>query len=257
MSPGVLSYAPATSPVTPSLPVDSDYVSPGSPARMDRFLAGNSLLIDLPLLQLPLLPLTVAGVSPPGPVAGPPRPNDHSSGTPASHDLSRVGPFDAHLDTAVAWDVPLVLDSLPGCQYRMTSYDPTEVPDVDPTHGLQLHHPRFLEYVGAPESAGLLSRPPEHLINTMDREDAVSAALQLQHDAGLIMSGPVRDVAQPYVIRGDGAGVWTGAVPFSGDTGHLTVAMCSPCGTLHGRHEALASAGWPGCSRACSDVFMQ
>ena len=73
-------------------------------------------------------------------------------------------------------------------QYRMTSYDPAEVADVDPAHGLQRHHPRFLEYVGAPESAGLLSRPPAHWIETMDHEEAVSAALKLQHDAGLIMS---------------------------------------------------------------------
>ena len=123
MSPGVSSHAPATSPVTPALPVDSDYVLLECPASMDRFLAGDSLLMDgssdLPLLQL--LPLPDASVLPPGPVAGPPRPNDHPSSTPASHDLSREGPFDAHLDTAVAGDVPLVLDSLPGCQYRMTS----------------------------------------------------------------------------------------------------------------------------------------
>ena len=97
-------------------------------------------------------------------------------------------PFDAHQDAAVGGDIPLVLDNLPGCQYRMTSYNPTEVADIDPAHMLQLHHPRFLEYVGAPESAGLLSHPPENWINTMDREEAVSAALQLQHDAGLIMS---------------------------------------------------------------------
>ena len=171
---------PATSPVTPALPVDSDYVSPGSPASTDRFLIGDSLLMDgpshLPLLQLPLLPLPDAGVLPPGPVAGPPGPNDHQLSMPASHD------------TAVSGDVPLVLDHLPGCQYRMTSYDPTEVADVDPAHGLQLHHPRFLKYVGAPESAGLLSHPQAHRIYTMDHEEAVSAALQLQHDAGLIMS---------------------------------------------------------------------
>ena len=43
-------------------------------------------------------------------------------------------------------------------------------------------HPRFLEYVGAPESARLLTRAPGH------REEAVTAALQLQHDAGLITS---------------------------------------------------------------------
>ena len=78
--------------------------------------------------------------------------------------------------------------SLPGCPYRMTSYDRAEIADVDPAYRLQLHHPRFLEYVGAPKSARLLSRPPGHWVQTMEREEAVTAALQLQHDAGLIMS---------------------------------------------------------------------
>ena len=73
----------------------------------------------------------------------------------------------------------MVLNSLPGCPYRMTSYDRAEVADVDPAYGLQLHHPRFLEYVGAPESARLLTRPPEHWVRTMDSEEAVTAALQL------------------------------------------------------------------------------
>ena len=34
-------------------------------------------------------------------------------------------------------------------------------------------------------SARLLNRAPRHWVQTMDREDAVAAALQLQHDAGL------------------------------------------------------------------------
>ena len=38
-------------------------------------------------------------------------------------DLSREGPFDVHQDTLESWATPQVLDSLPGCQYRMTSYD--------------------------------------------------------------------------------------------------------------------------------------
>ena len=70
----------------------------------------------------------------------------------------------------------------------MTSYDNTDVTIVDPTYGLQLHHPRFLEYVGAPDSARLLSRLPGYWLHHMDREEAVSAALQLQHDAGLMMT---------------------------------------------------------------------
>ena len=91
-------------------------------------------------------------------------------------DLSREG------------DLPLISEGLPGCLYRMTSYECAEVADVDPAYGLQLHHPRFLEYVGARESARLLTRAPGHWVQTMDREEAVTAALQLQHDAGLITS---------------------------------------------------------------------
>ena len=41
---------------------------------------------------------------------------------------------------------------------------------------------------GAPESARLTSRSPEYLVHHMGREKALSAALQLQHDAGLILS---------------------------------------------------------------------
>ena len=70
----------------------------------------------------------------------------------------------------------------------MTYCDSMDVADMDPVYGLQLHHPRFLEYVGAPESARLLTRTPGHWVQTMDREDAVAAALQLQHDAGLMTS---------------------------------------------------------------------
>ena len=51
-----------------------------------------------------------------------------------------------------------------------------------------LHDPRLLEYVGALESARLTSRSPEYWVHHMGRENALSAALQLQHDAGLILS---------------------------------------------------------------------
>ena len=52
---------------------------------------------------------------------------------------------------------PQVLDSLPGCQYRMTSYDDdADQSYLDPAYGLHLHDMRLLEYVGAPESARLL-----------------------------------------------------------------------------------------------------
>ena len=69
----------------------------------------------------------------------------------------------------------------------MTSCDGAQATNADPSYGLQLHSPRFLEYVGAPESARLLS-PSPLLIHHMNHDEAVSAALQLQHDAGLMMT---------------------------------------------------------------------
>ena len=110
------------------------------------------------------------------------------SSSAVSPDLSLEGPFDANLSVSESETAPLVLDNLPGCQYRMASYDNAHMTVVDPAYELQLHHPRFLEYVGAPESSCLLSRPPGYWLHHMDREQAVSAALQLQHDAGLMMS---------------------------------------------------------------------
>ena len=70
---------------------------------------------------------------------------------------------------------------------------------------MQLHDPRLLEYVGAPESARLLSRSPEYWVQHMGREKTLSAALQLLHDAGLILSNV--QVVQQLVTALHGASV--------------------------------------------------
>ena len=98
------------------------------------------------------------------------------------------GPFDAYCSPSDTGDLTLISDRLPGCPYRMTSYASADIADVDPVYGLQLHHPRFLEFIGAPESARLLTQAPGHWVRTMDRENAVAVALWLQHDAGLMTS---------------------------------------------------------------------
>ena len=51
-----------------------------------------------------------------------------------------------------------------------------------------MHHPRLLEWVGAPESARLLSRLPAEWLQVMNRRDTLHAALQLQRDASLMSS---------------------------------------------------------------------
>ena len=47
-------------------------------------------------------------------------------------DLSREGPFEVFSGAFVEGEVPMVLNSLPGCPYRMTSYDRAEIAEVDP-----------------------------------------------------------------------------------------------------------------------------
>ena len=80
----------------------------------------------------------------------------------------------------------------------MTSYDEENGgPDFNPAYGIHLHDPRLLEYVGAPESARLLSRCPEYWLHHLGHEKTLSAALQLQHDAGLILSNI--EVLQQFV----------------------------------------------------------
>ena len=97
--------------------------------------------------------------------------------------LSREGPFDVHQDALESGATPQVLDNLPGCQYRITSYDDdADRSDLNPAYGLHLHDPWLLEYVGAPESARLLSRALAYWMHHMGRDWAISAALQRQHD---------------------------------------------------------------------------
>ena len=65
-------------------------------------------------------------------------------------DLARKGPFDAGEVIPEPGHSPLVLNSMPGCQYRMTSYNNNR-DDLDPDYGIHLHDPRMMEYMGAPE----------------------------------------------------------------------------------------------------------
>ena len=45
-------------------------------------------------------------------------------------------------------DGPLLETGLPGCPFRFTPYSGQPFTDGNPAFGLQLHHPRFLEFVG-------------------------------------------------------------------------------------------------------------
>ena len=65
------------------------------------------------------------------------------------------------LPAGTPWAVPpevaakarMTDSGIPGCPYRFLESDELPFIDGNPAYGLQLHHPRFLELVGAPESA--------------------------------------------------------------------------------------------------------
>ena len=157
---------------------------------MECFAAGGETAAS-PLLPAPFTPhRMVEGQFVPGSVVTfPTRETDVAGGHPSMPDKSWEGPFDVHQDRSASGASPRVLDGMQGCQYRMASYDERNGgPHFSPAYGIQLHNPRLLEYVGAPESARLLSRSPEYWLHHLGHEKTLAAALQLQHDAGLILS---------------------------------------------------------------------
>ena len=91
---------------------------------------------DLPSLPL-LLPVPSPRVLPPEPPVVP-----SAGGSP---DLPREGPFDVSQDSLVSGANPRVMDNLPGCRYRTTTYEDTQATTADPGYGLQLQNSKFLE----------------------------------------------------------------------------------------------------------------
>ena len=112
----------------PSLQEDADCRPPTSPATMDQYLSveGDLLLGDtahLPMLSMPLMPLPVADDVVPELSVGSPAGEPVVVPSVGMPDLSQEGPFDVHQDALESGATPQLLDSLPGCQYHMTSYD--------------------------------------------------------------------------------------------------------------------------------------
>ena len=103
-------------------------------------------------------------------------------------DITREGPFDTGASPMDTEDSPLITTGLPGCPYRITSYTGPALSDMNLAFGLQLHHPRFLEFIAAPESARLLYHSPAFWVDRLGEECAMLAAVNLQRDAGLMKS---------------------------------------------------------------------
>ena len=99
-----------------------------------------------------------------------------------------------------------------GCQYQMKSCDAADRSDLDPAYGLHLHDPRFLEYVGAPESARLLSRTPDYWLHHIGPRpgylgSSSVAARRWPHHVKFAGVGTVCDLTEPDVIRSLAVGV--------------------------------------------------
>ena len=206
-------------------------------------LSVNSTLFPAPLTPSQMVEGVVA---PESVLSSPAGDTDVAGSSPELPNLSLEGPFDVHQDRPVSGACPRVLDGMRGCQYRMTSHDQESGgPHFSPAYGVQLHDPRLLEYVGAPESARLLSRSPEYWLHHLGHEKTLAAAHQLQHDAGLIQcpgSPAIRDVVQPDLVRGHAGRLRSGAVSGGCHAAGGAIVPGSSGGSLYGGHGIVAAA---------------
>ena len=95
-----------------------------------------------------------------------------------SGDIRPAGGGTSTADSPIASGDGSVLETgLPGCPYRFSVSGELLFTDGNPAYGLQLHHPRFLELVGAPKSARLLDCPPSFWVEQLGKEQAMAAAI--------------------------------------------------------------------------------
>ena len=77
------------------------------------------------------------------------------------------------------------------------TYRPSDYAMPTGEFGVPLNHPRFLEWIGVPESASLLDMGPGKWLHSLSRDQAMDAALQLQKDVCLMTTN--LDVLDQYV----------------------------------------------------------
>ena len=72
-----------------------------------------------------------------------------------------------------------------GCAFRHTTYSAEDHARLEGGLGVPLNHPRFLEWLAAPDSAWFLEMSPGHWCDTLSRDQAMTAAMQLQYKSRL------------------------------------------------------------------------
>ena len=106
----------------------------------------------------------------------------------------------------LAWEGPFLeerspesIRSLgPGCAFRNTTYRTPDYAAPVGDYGLPLHHPRFVEWIGVPQSAGLIEFSGSPWVDKLSRDQAVTAAIHLQRDVGLMQTNV--DVLDQYAL---------------------------------------------------------
>ena len=106
--------------------------------------------------------------------------------------LAREGPF-------LAERSPESIRSLGvGCAFRNTSYRSSDYDAPSGEFGLPVHHLRFLEWIGVPQSACLLEMGAGRWVDHLSRDQAIAAAVHLQGDMGLMQTN--LDVLDQYTL---------------------------------------------------------
>ena len=166
----------------PSSPIAQDQVSASADSPDDVLLI--SPLVDVGTDSVPDVIRPVA-LTPPieqifvpnrlwAPVAVPSPAIDDRCETPVPRwRLAREGPF-------LAERSPESIRSLgAGCAFRNTLYRCSDYDTPSGEFGLPVHHPRFLEWIGVPQSACLLEMGAGRWVDHLSRDGAVAAAVQL------------------------------------------------------------------------------
>ena len=87
-----------------------------------------------------------------------------------------------------------------GCAFRYTTYSVEDHAPPEGGLGVPLNHPRFLESLGAPESAWLLEMSHGQWCDTLSRDQAMTAAMRLHRDACLMKTN--LDILDQYALTG-------------------------------------------------------
>ena len=85
-----------------------------------------------------------------------------------------------------------------GCAFRITTYRVSEYAEPVADYGLPLHHPRFVEWIGVPQSARLIELSGRQWVSKLSRDQAITAAVHLQRDVGLMQTNV--DVLDQYAL---------------------------------------------------------